>query len=274
MNIPAFKSERFVITVEAPAHRRKVFQVLFRKRDGSVFVAFPYYVDTPGILSLATLRAGIPYPASFSLRDGGKVTGHKVKFSHHPDGRVHFSQDGKIRTQIVKSSTSLTEADGHLFTIQLQGLGDFAAARGDELQPVLGPKKTILNFRFEPTEPEAIKFVGHWYSESALVRRISQFGSKPWFASEKPDGTIVMGALIENSFLGTEHRNCLLLTCEPIPKLDKDRFSTVTFIGGFDPRTIALNHEMDTSFLALAYPATGSYDDLVRQIGSVDMKAE
>jgi hypothetical protein len=83
-----------------------------------------------------------------------------------------------------------------------------------------------------------------------------------------------MGALIENGFLGTQHRNYLLLTCEPIPKLDKDRFSTVTFIGGFDPRSVALNHERDTSFLALAYPATDSYDDLVHQLGSVDMPAE
>lgn len=77
------------------------------------------------------------YPASLSLLDGGKVTGHKVKYSHHPDGRVHFSQDGKIRTVIQKKSIPLSEAEGHLFTVQLQGLKDFGELSAKEKQPLL-----------------------------------------------------------------------------------------------------------------------------------------
>src|SRR5262245_14454668 len=107
MYIPAFVSERFVITVETLEGRRKIFQILFRRSDGSLFVSFPYYKDIHGVLNLVTLRAQATYPLSFSIVDGGKVTGHKVKYSHHPDGRVHFSQDGKIRTVIQKNSMPL-----------------------------------------------------------------------------------------------------------------------------------------------------------------------
>ena len=270
MNIPAFASERFIITVETTEDRRKIFQILFRRKDGSLFVSFPYYKDTTGLLTLATLRAKTEYPASLSLIDGGKVTGHKVKYTHHPDGSVHFSQDGKILTKVRKESVPLSESDGHIFTAQLQGLEDFTSLRKKEQKPLLSDKKTILNFRFEGNSPEAFKFVGHWYKKSSLLERISQFGDKPWFICEKPDNTKVFGMLISDPFLNTQDTYYLLLTCEGIPRLDKDRYSTLTFLGGFDRRELALNHNEDTSFLTLAYPATESYQDLITQIGTVD----
>ena len=269
MNIPAFASERFVITVETGQDRRKLFQIMFRKSDGSLFLSFPYYKDVAGLLTLATLRARAQYPASLSLLDGGKVTGHKVKYSHHPDGHVHFSQDGKIRTAIRKRSIPLLEAEGHLFTIQLQGLSDFSELDRKERLPLLSDKKTILNFRFEGSPPDAIKFVGHWHKKTSLLRRISQFGSKPWFICEKSDGSTAFGMLLRDAFLESGE-DYLLLTCEAIPLVDKGRFSTLTFVGGFDRREIALDHAQDTSFLALAYPATESYEELRDQIGSVD----
>ena len=137
-----------------------------------------------------------------------------------------------------------------------------------EQKPLLSEKKTILNFRFEGEPPEAIKFVGHWYKKSSLLKRISQFGNKPWFVCEKTDRTKAFGMLISNPFLNIHDTCYLLLTCEGITTLDKERYSTLTFLGGFDHRGIALNHNMDTKFLTLAYPATESYQDLINHIKS------
>lgn len=269
MNIPAFVSERFVITIEAGGVRKKLFQIMFQKKDGSLFLAFPYYKDTTGILTLATLNADSTYPTHLPLKVGGKVTGHKVKYTHHPDGTAHFSQDSKILSKIRKQSVPLKNSDGHIFTVQLQGLHDFTSLKEREKRPTLTTKKTILNFNFEGEPPVAYKFVGHWYTQNSLLNKITQFGNKPWFVCEKPDNTKSFGMLISNSFLNTDEPNYLLLTCEGIPFLG-DHDSQLTFIGGFDHKNTALDHGKDTQFLTLAYPITEDYKDLVNEIGTVD----
>lgn len=79
-----------------------------------------------------------------------------------------------------------------------------------------------------------------------------------------------MGVLIVNPFLSSDENHYLLLTCEAIPTLDHGRYSTLTFAGGFDPKEIAFNHDLDTQCLLLAYPATETYSELVKKIGTVD----
>jgi hypothetical protein len=167
----------------------------------------------------------------------------------------------------------LDSTDGHLFTIQLQGLKDFAEVKSSERIPLLTRKRTILNLNSGEHAPVALKFVAHWYSKSALLRRMDRFGSNPWLTAERPDGTTVRAVLLENAFLQTQHPSYLLLTCEPVPMIDNSRYSSLTFVGGFDPPEVALDHNLDTSFLALAYPATESYDTLRRRIGCVDLRA-
>lgn len=273
MNIPAFVSERFVITVKAGNVRKKLFQIMFQKKDGSMFVAFPYYKDTTGILTLSTLNANATYPAKLPLKIGGKVTGHKVKYTHHPDGTVHFSQDSKILSNVRKQSVPLTNADGHIFTVQLQGLDDFTNLKEREKKPTLTAKKTILNFNFEGEPPVAYKFVGHWYTKKSLMEKITQFGNKPWFVCEKPNNKKSFGMLISNPFLNSRETNYLLLTCEGIPFLG-DHKSQLIFIGGFDHKNTALDHAKDTQFLALAYPITEDYKDLLNEIGTVDYETQ
>ena len=45
------KSERFVVGVHADTQRRNVFQVQFSGKDGSIFVNFPYFQHSTGIVS-------------------------------------------------------------------------------------------------------------------------------------------------------------------------------------------------------------------------------
>ena len=210
------------------------------------------------------------YPTSFSLQEGGKATGHRVKYSHHPDGMAHFSQDGKIFTTVRKRSVPLTDKDGHIFTIQLQGLEDFQSPKQKEQQKILTRKKTILNFKFDDEQPAAIKFVGHWYSKASLMQRMHGPKIGPLTPCQRSDGSTVSGMLIADPFLQSHDEYYLLLTCEGIPILDKDHDSALTFIGGFDPDNIAFDHSKDTQFLALAYGQFDSHEDLIKLIGTVD----
>ena len=122
-----FLTERFIVVIKTAQSRNKVMQIMFSKKDGSVFINFPYYKFSQGLVSLVTFSGNIKLPTSLNLVPGGKVTSHLVKYSHHPDGRAHFSQDGRVRTKVKKKAIALFKAEGHIFTAQLQGMNDFVA---------------------------------------------------------------------------------------------------------------------------------------------------
>jgi hypothetical protein len=112
------RAECIVIAVKRKGNYSKVFQIVFSKRDGSIYINFPYFKHSKGVVSIATMPAGAKYPLEVSFIESGKVTSHLVKYSHHPDGMAHFSQDGYVKTQIRKQSIALTELDGHFFKIK------------------------------------------------------------------------------------------------------------------------------------------------------------
>jgi hypothetical protein len=147
--------------------RHKLFQVFFAK-DGSLFVSFPYFRHREGILA-ATMSPANGQPTSqVNLEIGGKVTSHLVKYSHHPDGRAHFSQTGKVRTQVKRQSLPLNEYRGHIFSLQIQGIEAFE--RADEIKDIgTNAKRSTLIFPIgQPSEDGALKFVGYWYEVSTL----------------------------------------------------------------------------------------------------------
>jgi hypothetical protein len=270
--VPSFNSEKIAFAIRTASHHCKVFQIRFSKRDGSLFVSFPYHLDCPGILCHATLRAGKKYPGQLDLTESGKFTSHKVKYSHHPDGNVHVSQDGKIQSQIRKRSVALGAARGHLFTVQAQGFAEFKQISPGEVQPDANARNTRINFEFPGEPPAAVKFVAHYYSESYLSGLVSSTGTGPWVAMTLPDKTQKVGAIIQNPYLTEPERSYLLLFVESTPLLDADRHSTLLFMGGFDQLRTALDHTKDTSFLALAYPSA-THHTLLAKLGTVDYQA-
>ena len=130
MNLTVLRSQKFVIAVETPSGKFKLFQIL-SGRDGSLFIPFPYYKHSSGLLAERTLKGGQKYPSDLNV--AGPLTMHHVKYAHHVDGEAHFSQDGKILTRIRRRANSLQADGGHLFTIQLQGLFDFRKVEDDDL---------------------------------------------------------------------------------------------------------------------------------------------
>lgn len=83
------------------------------------------------VLAAATLDA---HGSTLDLRDGGKVTSHLVKYAHHPDGEAHFSQTGKVLTQVRRRAMPLDGIEGHCFHDSGTGARGFRAARSSALR--------------------------------------------------------------------------------------------------------------------------------------------
>ncbi len=169
-----YQSEKYVVVLEVEGTYFKLLQFMFHKRDGSLFVNFPYFQHSEGIV------AEVPLPdskAEIHLPNWGKVTSHLVKYSHHPDGRAHFSQDGKVRTEIVKQSVPIERLSGHTFTVQIQGLDAFEQTQ-DDLSKRLAKDRQYVVFRVKGKTPAALRIVGRWYSIDGLMRRFIGFSGK------------------------------------------------------------------------------------------------
>lgn len=267
------RSERFVVAVEVGGCRWNVLQVQFSSSDGSILVNFPYFRHTTGIVSLVTVAGGTATP-TLELEIGGHVSSHLVKYSHHPDGRAHFSQTGRVYTRIRKHAVPLGDADGHLFTVHAQGLREFGAPRSrDTRDQQPNVKRTVLSFRFEDQNVDAVKVVGHLHSAQSLGQRTGTGVIHPKMQTLAPDGTI-SSAFVCSAPPGSagQHR-CLLLSCVSTPRLDQGREASLLFLGGFDSPRVANDISVGTTVLAFSYPVVNA-DELRRRIGSIDLAAE
>ncbi len=86
-----------------------------------------------------------------------------------------------------------------------------------------------------------------------------------------PNGQVKAGWLVGPPKGNPYDHFCLLVTPEEISSLSSDRGSCLIFVGGFDPRRIAIDHSKETSFLLMKYPCT-SPEDLRQSIQSIDLR--
>jgi hypothetical protein len=267
VRVEAFRSKQSVVTVQTEAARHKVFQVLFG-RDGSLFVTFPYFRHRTGILAAATIPAGGQNTSNVDLKDAGKIASHLVKYSHHPDGHAHFSQHGKVRTEIRRQSIPLHAMQGHIFSLLIQGLQAFD--RADDAKDVgSSGKRTTLTFQVSGSpEAEAIKFVGRWLDVAALpLGGRLQPTVGPTITAQTPDGKQQNGYLIASPH--DEARHVLLITCQPVPHLGPGP-EMMAFYGGFPAREVMDDTTQEAGFLAFLYPASNA-EELKKTIGSIDL---
>jgi hypothetical protein len=266
IRIAAFRSERTVVTIQIGATRHKAFQIFFG-RDGSLFVAFPYFRHRTGILAAATIPGNGRTTSQINLQTAGKVASHLVKYSHHPDGRAHFSQDGKVRTEIKRQSVALGRQNGHIFSLLLQGLEAFDKA--DDTKDVgTSPKRTALTFQIPASvEARAVKFVGRWLDVSMISAAGPSPVVGPTLLTQDPDGKQQHGFLIANPFDETPH-HVLCITSQPIPILGPEP-EIMCFYGGFATREAMDDTTQEAGFLGFLYPASDA-DQLKARIGTID----
>jgi hypothetical protein len=265
-NIAAFRSERVVCVVKAGEVMAKAFQVVFAV-DGSLFITFPYFRHRTGILSSSSIPATGTRQTEVNLERGGKVTSHLVKYSHHTDGRAHFSQTGKIVTAIKRQSIALDKQHGHIFSLLIQGLHALDAA--DPLKDVgASPKRTVVNFEVEP--PEAVKFVGRWFDVNEMRFSNPTPTIGPTLLTLDADGAQTNACLFASPHANAKH--VLAVTCQVIPKLGPAP-EVFMFYGGFDPSEIMTDPTKEAGFLAFLYPLSDA-DKARERLGSVDYAAK
>jgi hypothetical protein len=249
---------------------------MFSRGDGSLFVQFPYYRHTDGLLAAVTLEA---HGSTLDLTHGGRITSHLVKYAHHPDGEAHFSQTGKVVTRVRRRATPLDEIDGHCFTIHVHGLEGFAPLDRALFDVPWTRKRTIISFLFESGRPEAVKIVGRLHGADALLSTATRGLSPapavigPVVATEDSQGQLISAFLVSTLSGQPGDRRVLMLECESVPVPGENVGGPLlVFLGGFDPPAIALNQSLATSMLALQYPAA-DVAELRHRLGSIDIRS-
>jgi hypothetical protein len=261
-NVEAIRCGHVVCIIKAGNLRVKAFQVMFRE-DGSLFINFPYFRHRIGILSASSIPANGQRQSDVNLEHGGKVTSNLVKYSHHPDGRAHFSQDGKIYTAVKRQSIPLDKQEGHIFSLSIQGLN--ALKRADPIKDVItSTKRALIEFAME--SPEAVKFVGRWYDVNKLRCSNPNATIGPVVPTLDPDGASNSAIFVAGPYANTTH--VLAISCIPIAKLGAAP-EIFVFCGGFDPREVMTDPTKEAGFLAFVYPVEEA-ERLGQRIGSVD----
>lgn len=265
-SIPAYGAEQYTIAVRGYGMHKAVFQIHCRAKDGSIFVAFPYAEMGAGRVGICHIPIGNPSTLSFGA--SAPVTTHAVKYVHHASGQAHFSQDGKVFTRIKRQSVSLQAADGHLFTVQLQGLDRFK-----DVRPNAPVKKgvCVVTLPLQESSLEGLKFVVQLYPAISLARHLKLAASIPHLLVHLGDGRRLPGVILATKVFRGGVPHLLMVSVEHVPLVRRDQHVALTLMGGFDPPEQALDHSKPTSWLMMLYPQTGDLNDLARSFGTIDL---
>jgi hypothetical protein len=208
------------------------------------FVSFPYHPDSQGIASLgALLPTGPTGSQNIDMTENGRVTTHKVKYSHHVDGSTHFSQYGKVVTVIRTKSIPLNQNRSpapHVFSVYVGGLPSLARHK---------PRHGLPTFMAQGDLPPSLRIVGYWYTMTPKV------GVQNPAVAQDPQGQNHIGYACAPPGSFPLNGTILLQAFENPPEvMDPDKQFQVLFTGGFS-ETID-DRAKGASFLALNYPAS------------------
>ena len=256
------ETKSFTLTVTAENKTRKIAKIEFGPK-GDIYIFFSKFKPSTGVVSLCTYKANLTKTdLNLATPGQGKVTSHIVKYSHHFDGRAHFSQDGKVYTKIIKQSAPLSDQQVHLFTIQIQGFNSFPEHK-------INPR--VPNFNVDTVSSHGLKIIGRWFLKSSFTTQSTPIPNAPMILRSPRGEQIGQGYYPpkENPLRDF----FLYLSPRLIWPMDEKSIPTLSFIGGFDPSDIAFDKSKDTSFLALLYPCS-DINELTKKIGSIDFIKE
>lgn len=252
--------EFFNVVAEQGGNRHRLIKVHFQ-RDGSVFVYFPGFTLTNGLLGI--LRSTRMGSENVNLADGpfSRITSNMVKLAHHSDGEAHFSQTGKVLTEVRRKSVPLDRQTGHLFTIQFQNLSTLKRVdKTQDEEEILLLESNVHAFKLVAARYplHSLNDGGGVGMETSTLVKYPDGWVRPTVASIPPAGYRFDDVV-------------LLLRIESIPPLTTDRSSQLICLAGFDPPEVALDPARHTEFLAFAYPNFGPAS-LRKRIKSIDLK--
>jgi hypothetical protein len=262
-------AEKAVVVVVTSLAIHQICQIMFRKTDGSIFVQTPYFRKRSGIVAHFNEPEGISGSRTYHYQDSGKVTSHLVKLSHHPDGRVHFSQDGKVRTEIIRQSFPLAESIGPVFELHAFFLGGFQTITWAE------KNRAYLPFVITNGLPFGVTVTGQWRRKEDLLNNSfpagGSIGPISEIVSRKTGMKGVAYFLAQPSgFPLRDH--VLMIECAPAALPSGVDRETVILMGGWDPTEIKDGEapRKQTGFLSAMYPVE-SPEELSSRIGTIDL---
>lgn len=233
-------------------------------RSGAVFVQVPYFRGSGGLVARFSSRVAAGQTATLRFGELGKTTSHPVKYSHPPDGNAHFSQDGKVLSEVRKESLRLDSDSGHLFELHAFGLAGFT-----ELAP--GKERAgRLYLPFGVKEPVGgVAVVGEWLRRSRLVQLAEQRGEPLGPLADIPrrrDGELFRACLIGRPNVKGEQEYLLGLSVTPLAQLPSLSEPVLLFLGGWDRKA---SPNGATEFLAFTYPCE-NIEEFARRLGTID----
>jgi len=148
---------------------RKVVKIVFMK--SGVAASFSYVGQQSGLVGCLTGRpkedgTGLV----FDFKEGARLAPCPMKYSHHIDGNVHFSEDGKALTFGRRMAFPLTQ-EGRIFEMTASHTEEFAAQDWSDT----AQKSTILQ-RFPGSLPQTVQVVADWWSIESMKRMQRDFG--------------------------------------------------------------------------------------------------
>ena len=263
-----FAAKKAVFVISGYDANYQICQIIFNKKDGSIFISTPYFGSGSGVVTSASLGAGPPY--NISLNEDGKVTSHLVKLSHHPDGRVHFSQSGKVITKIKRTSFPLASTIGIIFELHVYFPVFFEALD-------LAKQKTNRVYLFNKfiRVPNAVKIVGEWRRKSSIEGNTASptdVVQAVTTVKNRKTGVGFMASLFgqPDDWPLTDH--VLMLYCLPTTPLNNITDKTMILMGGWDPHEVPDSsiQVKQTGCLVWMYPQHEA-EKLAAQIGSIDL---
>ena len=180
------------------ASLRKICAISFGK-DDSVYVHMPYFRDAKGMLLRCVGRL-IDGQSKVERIELPHTTINRVKFSYHPDGRAHFSQDRKIKTVVVGSLPPLGVHTGILFQLQAYGFDHFEAASQKDLKA--SPKKALVYCNPSP-EAHGIIITGH-ISKPGVACTLESAG-EPKLIARSPNSSFLIVLSYKNLRVPTDY---------------------------------------------------------------------
>jgi hypothetical protein len=194
-----------------------------------------------------------------------------VKLSHHPDGNVHFSQDGKIVTAVRRRTFPLATSIGLVFQLHIY--------HPEKFEEVTKAKKrrAYLPFVFEERLPQAITIFAEWRRRRAMEANLDPpngvAGPVTQIINRKTGVASTVFFLMQPDRFAL-HDHLLIVGVEPTQPLPNVTEPTMILMGGFDPNEVAEPGQKGrhTGLLIWKYPFEPT-ESLRGLLGSVDLDA-
>lgn len=274
-NLTYWAANQAVIGIGTPLAPLYACQIMFQKKDGSIFVQFPYFRHRDGVATVVRIQGDGSVSRTVDFMDEGKVTSHLVKYAHHPDGRVHFSQDGKVRTDIRRAADFRLDGPiGKLFQLHaVFPAGGFMPLDASNMRK--GRPHLIFNYPKEV--PAAVRIAAEWRRKSDVAR-----WSDPPGAPLGPRARLqskVTGGRGGAYFLGQPEghplqEHLLVLVCDKVAVPAGVERPLVIFTGGADADEVPCTGDPapPSEYLAAMYPVEDR-EAMERIVGTIDFTA-